>query len=321
MKKFTAHAKRVTLNLARLSTAADADPAFAAVLNKLPDLGWDLNQLPQSDQELLFAEVDADLEAKIKAEFAADPSYLVDLGNEYGVCPLCGHVGCRWLFRVQNLANGKTIECGSECIITHGLQVMGAETAEHARKALEQTIRKAIKKLQIEEWHDRMGFSKDLFLDLLMALKAIRSNKELPYHVRNSAHYKLWKDLPKLQKFYDRSGWLNTQKRWDEWIRLVGFARKFNPAARKALPYQKPHGWKPEAPSAQALDAEAVEAAMQDADLAQQAADEAAYLAAKAAPQPAPQPAPPVLVPYEVGEKTALPVTPWAKTVNFLVFG
>ena len=314
MQKLSPHAKRVTLNLARLSTAADQNPDFAAVLNKLPGAGWDLHQLPQADQELLYAEVDEELEATIKAEFVADPSYLIDLKSADGVCPLCGHIGCRWLFRVQNLKNGKTIECGSECILSHGLAVQGAETAEYARKALEQTIRKAIKKLQIEDWHERMGFSSELFWELTMALKAIRGNKELPYSVQNSAHYKLWKDLPKLQKFYDRSGWLNTQKRWAEWTRLVGFARKFNPATRKVIPYQKPHGWKPESPAATALEAEA---AMQDADLAQQAADEAAYVAAQAAPQPAP----PVLVPYEVGEKTALPVTPWAKTVNFLVFG
>lgn len=242
--KFTFHDKRVTLNLARLSTAADQDQAFAAVLNQLPGLGWDVYKLNQEEQELLFAEFDAELEERIKGEFIADPNYLIDLGEACGVCPLCGHVGCRWIFRITNTVNGKTIECGSECIITHGLCVKGAETAEHARKALECTIRRHIRKLKIEAWHKDMGFHAGLFDTLAKGLNAIRGEYELPWKVRNSAWYKVHKDLPKLVRFYERNGWLATEKRWAEWTRLVGFARKFDPETRKAMSYPLPHGYK-----------------------------------------------------------------------------
>lgn len=310
MKKLSAHSKRVTLHLAKLSTAADEDEQLAAVLGRASSAGWDVYQLQQEDQEVLFAEFDEAMEQRIKAEFVADPSYVIDLKHAEGVCPLCGHIGCRWLFKIQNIKNGKSIECGSECIVTHGLQVMGAETAEHARKALEATIRRAIKALKIEAWHEAMGFHKGLFPALYQGLRAIRKNPELPQSVRSSAFYK-GGDLAKLQKFYDRSGWLNTPKKWAEWLRLVKFARQFDPASKKTIPYQKPHGFKPENPSPQALDAEA-------ADLAQQAADEAAYLASQE-PQKAPEA--PVKPTYEVGPGTATPVTPWAKTVSFLVFG
>lgn len=318
MKKLSAHSKRVTLHLAKLSTAADENEQLAAVLGRASAAGWDVYQLSQEDQEVLFAEFDDEMEQRIKAEFVADPTYVIDLKHADGVCPLCGHIGCRWLFKIINLKNGREIECGSECIVTHGLQVMGAETAEHARKALEATIRRAIKAIKIQEWHDRMGFQKELFHEAFLALRDIRKTMDLPYGVRQSAFYKAAKDLPKLQKFYDRNGWLNTPKKWDEWLRIVKFCRQFSPAAKKSIPYQKPHGWQPENPTPQALEAEAAEAAAQDADLAQQAADEAAHVAS-VEPQKAPQPL--TKVAYEVGPETAVPVTPWAKTVSFLVFG
>lgn len=242
--KFSFHDKRVTLNLARLSTAADQDQAFAAVLNQLPGLGWDVYKLNQEEQELLFAEFDAELEERIKGEFIADPSYVIDLGHAMGICPLCGHVGCRYIFRITNTVNGKTIECGSECIITHGLCVKGAETAEHARKALECTIRRHIRKLKIEAWHKDMGFDAALFDTLQEGLVHVAGEPTLPYRIRKSAYFKYQKDLPKLRRFYERSGWLNTEKRWAEWTRLVSFARKFNPSTRKAMSYPLPHGYK-----------------------------------------------------------------------------
>jgi hypothetical protein len=294
--KFSFHDKRVTLQLARLSTAADENQDFANALNKLPPLNFDVFQLEQTDQEILFAEFDDEMEEKIKSEFIADASYVIDLKHANGVCPLCGHKGCRYIFRITNTVNGKTIECGSECIITHGLCVKGAETAEHARKALETTIRRHIRALKIEAWHADMDFSEALFETLREGLWSVASNKDLPYNIRNGARCKVRYDLPKLEKFYGRSGWLNTEKRWEEWTRLAGFARQFNPASKKALPYPKPHGFK--ASEAVALtvvpepapEVEVSEAEAQDLDLEQQAQDEADYVAKSQPVQESPKP-------------------------------
>lgn len=305
MTKFSFHDKRVTLQLARLSTAADQNPEFAAALNELPSLGFDVFKLSQEHQEVLFAEFDDEMEQRIKDQFIADPSYLIDLKHSMGVCPLCGHVGCRYLFRIKNTLNGNTIECGSECIITHGLCVKGAETAEHARKALEATIRRHIKKLKIEAWHEDMGFNDGLFNTLANGLESIAYETSFPWKVRNSARCKVRYDLPKLVKFYERNGWLNTEKRWSEWTRLVSFARKFDAHTKKVMSHPLPHGFKT-GEQVELKDASIVapEIDAQDADLEQQAADEAAYLAkqeaeAKAAaieaekaptPKPLPQP-------------------------------
>jgi hypothetical protein len=293
-KKFSFHDKKVTLQLARLSTAADENPAFAAVLNELPGLGFDVNKLAQEGQEILFAEFDEELEERIKGEFVADPSFVIDLGHSMGICPLCGHVGCRWIFRIENKLNGNSIECGSECIVTHGLCVKGAETAEHARKALEATIRRAIKAIKIQAWHEAMKFDAALFQTLENGLRAVNQDYGLPYKVRNSAWYKYRKDLPKLVKFYARTGWLNTEKRWAEWERLVKFARRFDAHTRKVMSYPLPHGHtagepvqaKVELPQPhEALtdaQVEDLEATAQNEDLEKQAADEV-DLVAKAA--------------------------------------
>ena len=291
--KFSFHDKRVTLQLARLSTAAGENEEFAKALDKLPGLNFDVYKLEQADQEVLFAEFDSEMEARIKSEFEADGSFVIDLGHANGVCPLCGHKGCRYIFRITNAVNGKTIECGSECIITHGLCVKGAETAEHARKALETTIRRHIRALKIEAWHKEMDFSETMFATLGAGLTEIATNYDLSYPTRNSARCKAKYDLPKLAKFYSRTGWLNTEKKWAEWTRLVKFARQFNPQSKTALPYPKPHGFKAgqeaklETVSAvnAMVQAAAVdqmieeEAKAQDADLEQQAQDEEAYLA------------------------------------------
>jgi hypothetical protein len=232
------------LQLARLSTAADNSESFAAVLDKIPELNFDVNELNQEEQEILYAEFDEELEVQIKSEYIADPTFVIDLGHANGICPLCGHVGCRYLFRIKNIKNQKMIQCGSECIITHGLAVRGAETAEHAKKALEATIRRHIKALKIEAWHKDMSFDEDLFSTLNIGLVEIATNHEFAYGIRNSARCKARYDFPKLMKFYNRTGWLNTEKRWAEWTRLVTFVRKFNPTSKKNLEYPKPHGFK-----------------------------------------------------------------------------
>lgn len=309
--KYSFHDKRVTLQLARLSTVADQSPDLAAALTVLPGLGFDVYKLSQEHQEALFAELDEELEQRIKEQFVADPTYLLDLGPAMGTCPLCGHVGCRYIFRITNTLNGKSIECGSECIVTHGLCVKGAETAEHARKALETTIRRHIRKLKIEAWHKETGFDRVLFQKLEEGLVGIFGNRSLPWKVRNSARYKFRYDLPKLVKFYDRNGWLNTGKRWAEWTRLVVFARKHDFVTREAmshpLPREPEEVWKIDIPE---IDTAA-------ADLEQQASDEAAFLAEQeAAKVDAAAPMSNPAIPQPAGEDL-----PLSDLVDDLVFG
>lgn len=210
------------------------------VLEKLPGIGYDLDQLTQGELEFLYAEFDEELENKIRDEFIADPNYLVDLYHSNGVCPLCGHIGCRYLFLLRNTAGGTDIECGSECIITYGLSVMGAETAEAAKKALEAAIRKQIRKCEIEAWHQGYGFSDEDFHTVRLALQAMRFDYSLQYYVRRRAYYKLKKDLPILERFYNRTGWLGTEKKWASWRSLVEYVCQGNGDAADKLGPCKP---------------------------------------------------------------------------------
>jgi len=237
--KFTAHDKRVTLNLARHSACCQQNQPLMDVLWKLPQVDWDISALPQQDVEILYAEFDDALEAKIKSEFVADPGFLIDLGATMADsnCPLCGHPHIRWLFKIQNLNGGKDVTCGSTCIVTHGLSVKGAETAEHAREILERAISKQKRKLLIQGWHRRAEFTEDLPAKLLQALNRIRYN-DSDFQVRNSARYKI-SSLYTLKKFYNRSGWLGTEKKWEEWRRLAKFARKFDEQANTEIPFPK----------------------------------------------------------------------------------
>lgn len=221
---FTGHQKRVTLTLARLSQACAGNHELRQVLEALPGLAWELEALPQADVELIYAVFDEKLEAAIVGEFVADPTYLIDLGSSNGVCPLCGHIGCRWLFKIRNTVNQKEIECGSECIITHKLAVAGAETAEHARKILEKHIRAAIRKLRIEAWHAETGFTPDWLMWLIVACSAYL--KEIgPGRMRVRAEG-LKRELVRLEKFYAKWGWL-TPKRWRKLLTVYAWMKTY----------------------------------------------------------------------------------------------
>lgn len=235
---YTGHDKRVTLNLALHSAAATEKPELMEALSKLPSVGWNLDKLEQVDIEHIYAEFDQELEDRIKDEFEADPAFLIDLGHAGGVCPLCGHIGIRWVFRINNHKGGKSVECGSDCIVQHGLHVKGSETSDHARKALESAIRKRIRALSIEAWHKEYNFKEELFSTLRTALVVVRKNAD-DYWVRNKSYY-LLRDLSKLEKFYAKNGWLGTEKRWTEWCRIAKFARVHSEAAREDLPFPKP---------------------------------------------------------------------------------
>jgi len=234
--KFTGHAKRVTLNLARQSAVVAKDyPELLEALHAAAAVNYKLEALEKPLLELIYAHFDADLEKAVRDEFVADPNYLEDWAGKLGdrSCPLCGHPDCRWIFRLENIAGGQAIRCGSECIVTYGLQVKGAETAEHAKKMLQSRIRQEIKKLKIEAWHKDYDFDFDYFQKLFYALKEIRKDYSQSYSVRHTAYCHLYQ-LHKLNKFYLKSGWLNTEKRWNDYRRVAKFVLDLEP---EVVPY------------------------------------------------------------------------------------
>jgi hypothetical protein len=231
----TAHAKRVSLNLGYHSATCRQNPQLGEALAAAKGAGWDLNRLQQKQIEIIFAEFDEDLEKEIKAEFAADPKYLVDLGHSEGTCPLCGHEGIRWLFKITNTAGGQDVQCGSQCIVSHGINVQGAETAELAQKALEKAIRKRLRELEIKAWHDRSKFKEHHFDMVRECLNRIRWEDETPA-VRYGSRLRK-DDLDKLEAFYGRTGWLNTKIRWEGWRKVVEFCQRHDSLFRKVFTF------------------------------------------------------------------------------------
>lgn len=225
MRRFSGHDKRVTLNLALHSVAARAKPGLIEALRLAKEAMWDLDTLPQEAVECIYTYFDDDFEREVVAEFQADPHYLLDLFPVFGTCPLCGHIGIRWVFRVMNLKGGDSVECGSECIITWGISVKGAETAEAAKAILEKQIRQAIRKLLIAEWHKETGFDASWFGALYESLKRIRRGGSSIPTGEYYRTYRKSREVAKLERFYGRSGWLNTESKWNELVRLVNFCR------------------------------------------------------------------------------------------------
>jgi hypothetical protein len=223
--KFSGHDKRVTLNLALHSVAARGVLGLIEALQLAKEADWELDRLPQAAVEVIYSTFDDAFEKVVLSEFEADPNYLIDLGPLCpGVCPLCGHRDIRWVFRVMNTQGGESCECGSECIVTWGICVKGAETAEAAKAVLAAQIRKAIRKLLIAEWHTETGFDPEWFKVIQDSLDRIRASTEVPYRLRSSAYYKR-RDTRMLERFYNRTGWLNTETRWNDLARIVNFCR------------------------------------------------------------------------------------------------
>lgn len=243
--RFSGHDKRVSLHLGLLSTVARQKPGLVEALQAAKDADFDLAKLTQEQIEIIYAAYDDEFEKAVLSEFEADPSFLIDLGHTMGKCPLCGHAPIRWLFRVLNTKGGQSVECGSECIITYGVCVKGAETAEHARKLLEQQIRKAIRKLLIEAWHTEYGFTPDLFTVALEGLQALfHAAGGLSYYQRRQKYREVsyrQQTLTKIKRWYDTTGWLNTSLRWGAWVELVKYIRLHNADAKLKLPEPKPY--------------------------------------------------------------------------------
>ncbi len=228
------HSKRVTLNLARRSTAAKDIPGLVAAIDALDAAGWDMHKLAQGDVELIYTSFDEVMEQKVKDEFEADPSFLVDHGSNYTDCKLCGQFPIRFEFRIQpTKEGGQAVNCGIDCIVNHQLHVKGAETAEAARKVLECQIRKQLRKCRIEAWLQATEWNPENFNWVYTALiraQTAEPSKDADWQVRNR-HFRetryLRHEARILERFFDRNGWLGTEKKWETWTRIVKFARQF----------------------------------------------------------------------------------------------
>lgn len=249
------HEKRVTMSLARRSACCTLE--LRSILKKLPALDFDLSQLGQADVEVVYAEFDADLERRILEEWEVVLGYLVDLGPKCpGVCPLCGNGGLRFLFKVRNQINQREIETGSVCICTHKISVRGAETEDHARKILETMVRRHLRKLELEEWHEAYDFDAEMITLLEGALMRILKAHAPP----SKAGSLIWGNeriqvftgavghqlkANQLRRFYDRAGWLGTKKKWALWVKAVQFVRTHDDQAAGAM--AAPMAWIPRA--------------------------------------------------------------------------
>lgn len=248
------HDKRVTMNLARLSACCSSE--LRASLNRISEVGYDVAQLSQEDVETIYTEFNEDLERSVLSEWTVVTDYLVDLGQACeGICPLCRHEGLRFLFKLRNQQNQSEIETGSVCICTHQISVKGAETAEHARRILETMVRRHLRKLELAEWHEAYGFEPAHFDRLRDSLERVR-NEHAPSNMigcwvgediqlfTRAADYV--GKLRTLKRFYDRSGWLGTRKKWEVWVKLARFARVNDTAMVDQVPAPIPFKEKPQ---------------------------------------------------------------------------
>lgn len=231
MQAFNFHDKRVTLTLARISATCAEIPGLTLALEEVAQADFDLTKVTQQTQELVYAHFDDALEAKIKGEFEVDSNFLIDHKGCYASCALCGQEHIRFEFKIVNTSGGQDINCGSNCIITHHLSVRGTATSEEARAALESTIRKQLKKLRIEAWHATTNFTLNQVYMVDTALTAIGygqgAHAQLPYGTRQVAKRQRH-TLKLLKRYYERIGWLSTEKKWAEWTNAVSFARQFD---------------------------------------------------------------------------------------------
>jgi hypothetical protein len=239
MQAFNFHDKRVTLTLARISATCTEIPGLTAALEEVQQADFDLTKVSQQTQELVYAHFDDALEAKIKSEFEVDSNFLIDHKGCYASCALCGQEHIRFEFKIVNLKGGQDINCGSNCIITHHLSVRGTATSEEARAALESTIRKQLKKLRIEAWHATTGFTLNQLYMAETALGQIGFGHgdyiNLPYGTRQVAKRQRHA-LRLLKRFYERTNWLSTEKKWAEWTNAVNFARQFDATFAAKMP-------------------------------------------------------------------------------------
>lgn len=222
--KFNGHDKRVTLNLARLSKCAKEIVGLPEALDAVALADYDIYAIEQRHQEAIYVHFTEELESNVKAEFEVDPTTLIDHWPKDTTCALCGQKHIRFEFKINNIAGGEGVNCGSACIITHAMHVKGAETADLARKALECAIRKQLRKILIEQWHKITGFTIDQLVETRAALVKVSQTWELPHTKRSQAKRYAY-DLKLMERFYNRNGWIGTRQKWATWTEAIKLVR------------------------------------------------------------------------------------------------
>ncbi len=106
---------------------------------------------------------------------------------------------------------------------------------------LEKAIRQRQKELRLAEWHKEYNFTEEYFDTVRDGLHRIRFDTTAhDYTVRSEATELMYKALPRLQKFYEKNGWLGTLQRWESWRSLVTWVRANDELANDELPQFKP---------------------------------------------------------------------------------
>lgn len=242
-KKLGYRVARSTVVLSE-SSAAISDimsPELRDALAAIHGVNFDFARLDDETLETVFANFDDAFTTRVKAEYEFepdDPTAVKVHDSREAICVLCGKGDSkdthdnidqiRFEFRLTNTAGGKDLWVGSTCILNFGLKVRGADTAEEARKLLEQSCRNALKLWKIRQWqaehptHAEIPEQYEQLCDIVRtaAYKSYRFANELRVLGVNP---NTWADSGDLQRrfrtsarFYQRSGHL-TPKKMEAW--------------------------------------------------------------------------------------------------------
>jgi hypothetical protein len=249
-KKLGYRVARSTIVLAESSKAITdiESEELRDVLAAVHRVNFDFGRLPDDSLEVVFAHFDEDFTDRVKGEFEFepdDPTAVKVHDTREAICVLCGKGNSkdtgdnvdqiRFEFRLTNTAGGDDLWVGSTCILNFGLKVRGADTAEEARKLLEQSCRNALKLWKIRQWqaahptHAEIPAQYERLCDIARtaAYTAYRYGSELRVLGVNPNTWSDSKDLLRRFKtstrFYQRSGHLTPKKMapWDEAAKLL----------------------------------------------------------------------------------------------------
>lgn len=158
---------RTTIALAAASATFKAmqDDKLRRAIEEVQRLNYDFDRIPDSTLEYIYAVFDDETMTRVKDEFEFVPGLgsLTDYGGRSGVCALCGKGDSRddganedmlrYAFKLSNVnGGGQDLWVGSTCIVNHALKVRGAETAAHAKRILEKSLREHLAMWKIEAW-------------------------------------------------------------------------------------------------------------------------------------------------------------------------
>ncbi len=157
---------RSTVVLAQSSAAITdiINNELSRTIDRVVAVNFDFAQLESRELEVLYGYFDEAFMKRVKDEFIfrGGLGSIRDNGACIATCDLCGkgdskdeggnedHI--RFEFCLENVAGGKSVWCGSTCIINFGLKVQGAKTAEEAKRLLEKSLREHKRQWMIEEW-------------------------------------------------------------------------------------------------------------------------------------------------------------------------